>query len=167
MVACAGPAPNLPTAGRATQLRTIERREKVALLSEAGWSQMAIAKQLGCDPLTVRTDLHAMLDEIAGTHALTIERLRAQILARLDASRLNCSAIAFDPQCTLTERLAAERQLLAIESKRAEITGATVRGTMGQIGDFLDDLVKRREGGLADGADNSLALDVAADSADA
>jgi len=152
------------------------RRAEVAKLSLAGYSIREIAEELGVSPATVAGDRRWAMEQSQAQAAVSVEALRQHVAERLDQSRKHLLSIAAgEPQprwsCrqgakdehgdalerkrlqdalpTISEQIAAERQLARLEEQRAQLLGLSARGDFGKLGDWLEDLAKRRAGGDA------------------
>jgi len=128
----------------ATEIAVTARQSSVLQLSLNGYSQREIARQLKIGVDTVTQDLRAMLHRQRLAHAMDAEQWRVIISARLDDSRVRLRKIARNSTASDNTKIAAERALVDIETRRANLLGVQVRGDMGDLADWLKDLAGRR-----------------------
>jgi DNA-binding CsgD family transcriptional regulator len=147
------------------------RRREVSRLSLDGYSIREIADALGVSDGTVAGDRKWALEQAQALANVSVEALRQQSSERLESSRVQLLSIARgEPQprwsCrqgatdekgqpierkrlpdalpTIADQTAALRQLARVEEQRAALLGLSARGEFGKLGDWLDDLAKRR-----------------------
>lgn len=150
------------------------RRREVSRLSLDGYSIREIADALGVSDATVAADRKWALEQAQALATASVEALRQQSSERLEQSRTQLLSIARgEPQprwsCrqgatdengnpverkrlpdalpTIADQTAALRQLARVEEQRASLLGLSARGEFGKLGDWLDDLAKRRDDG--------------------
>lgn len=165
-----------------------DRRSEVARLSLAGYSIREIAAELEVAPSTIAADRKWAMEQSQAQAAVSVEALRQHVAERLDQSRKHLLSIAAgEPQPrwsaragavdergqpverkrlpdvlpTVAEQIAAERQLARLEEQRAQLLGLSARGDFGKLGDWLEDLAKRRAGGDA-GEDEAIEVEAIA-----
>ena len=129
-----------------------ERESRVWRLTRDGWSLSAIAARIGCSVPTVAADLQRILARLTAEESRTAEQDRAIIGARLEDGRRRLSRIATGKDATVSERIAAERAMAAIEEQRARLLGLRKEGDAGDsLQAFVAALVSARQDGIGHG----------------